>query len=78
MSRPPDPPGHLRWADFTAVPLAAVCSGLGVGCLVVGLLGFLFGAFELHGARNVVTAGAVLAVIGWLLYRQAQRQTPPQ
>lgn len=78
MFRPPDPPGDLRWADFTAVPLAAVCLGLGVGCFLFGLLGFLFGAFDLHGARNVVTSGAALSVIAWLLYRRAQRQAPPK
>lgn len=78
MSRPPDPPGDLRWADFTAVPLAAVCFGLGAGCLVFGLLGFLFGVFELRGTRNILFAGALLAATASLLYRRAQRRTPPQ
>ena len=65
--------GDLRLSDFTAVPLAAACLVLGVACLVIGLLGFLFGVFGLHGARNVVTAGAVLSVVAWLLYRRAQQ-----
>ena len=66
--------GDLRLSDFTALPLAAACGALGVACLVIGLLGFLFGAFGLHGARDILNAAAVLAVSAWLLYRRAQRR----
>ena len=70
--------GDLRLSDFTAVPLAAACGALGVACLVIGLVGFLFGAFGLHGARNVLNAAVVLTVSAWLLYRRAQRKQPRQ
>ena len=69
--------GDLRLSDFTAVPLAAACGALGVACLVIGLVGFLFGAFGLHGARNILNAAVVLTVGAWLLCRRAPRRQSP-